>query len=304
MRFWAQILLLGLMVIAQPVAAADVAATVNGDVITSADVSERAKLLKAIQGGRTPAQSAVLNELIDERIKLREATRLGAVPDDAQVEKAMEQLAKANKLTAAKLGDALSRMGTSAEAFKRRLRGELAWIQVVRASESGIANENVPLAKLAPATSGQRAVEYTLRQVVFVVPKGSGEAVYRQRMAQANALRGRFNGCESGLEVIRGMKDVAVRDPISRSSNQLGDELANVLEKTPKGKLTQPFRDQLGIEMLAVCDRVEVVDDSLFGQQRQRAAVTKAARVTPQQMEAKAKTMLAEMKSKAEIVRR
>ena len=55
------------------------------------------------------------------------------------------------------------------------------------------------------------ATEYTLQQMIFVVPK-SGNANIGQRKREADAMRARFNGCENTRQFAKGLIDVTVRD--------------------------------------------------------------------------------------------
>lgn len=272
-------------------------ATVNQEAITASDVQERTALLKVFSRGKAPARTVVINELIDEKLKLAEAARLGISVDDAETKSAFAELAKANKLTSAKLGETLSKMGTSEAAFRKRLKAEISWARVVR---SRMATEDKGVSANLPTTSGQKAIEYIVRPVVLAVPRGS-EGNVRSRMAEANALRAKFNGCEEGAAYLRTLKDVAVREPVGRSSLHMSEEVAELLEKTAVGRLSPPFRGELGVEMLAVCHREEVVDDGLFGRPQRQARSTKAP--SPKEYEAKSKTLLKTLRDQAQITR-
>src|SRR5262245_54909599 len=57
-----------------PAAAQQVVVVVNGDPITAIDIAQRTKLLQ-ISTHRTPSRQEVLDELIDEKLKLQVAKR-------------------------------------------------------------------------------------------------------------------------------------------------------------------------------------------------------------------------------------
>lgn len=281
---------------AQPARAENVA-VVNGQAITSADVAARGALLKALSR-KTPSKSVLINELIDEKLKEEEATRLGVTADDEQVNKSYGELAKNNKMTTAKLSDVLKQLGASETEFKKRLHAEIGWIQSVRQKAQGGGTNP---AFLPAPSSGNQATEYQVQQVVFTVPRNAPAASFSRRMGEANAARSRFNGCESGLAMLKKIKDVAVKPPVNRSSLTLTPAIQKDLANTAEGRLSSPVKGNYGIEMLAVCDKKGVVDDSLFGSQRLLFLQNKS--ITGADMEKAAKDRLKEMRDAATIVR-
>ena len=65
----------------------------------------------------------------------------------------------------------------------------------------------------------------------------------------------RFENCDDGIRLARGLKDVAVRDPVYRTSAELTAQLRDILEKTQQGRLTPPEVTKQGIELYAICDK-------------------------------------------------
>jgi peptidyl-prolyl cis-trans isomerase SurA len=74
-------------------------------------------------------------------------------------------------------------------------------------------------------------------------------------MAQANAARARFTDCDTGVDYLRTLQDVAVRERIGRTSTELQKQTADLLAKTPVGRLTPAFTSAQGVEMIAVCEK-------------------------------------------------
>src|SRR6185295_9422054 len=104
--------------------------------------------------------------------------------------------------------------------------------------------------------------EYTLRPILFLVAKGSSPAVFEQRKKEAEALRGRFAGCDEGLRLAMSLPDVAVRDMIRRQSADLGAPQREVLDKTEVGSLTPPEITLQGVETFAVCNKLASNSDT------------------------------------------
>jgi peptidyl-prolyl cis-trans isomerase SurA len=104
--------------------------------------------------------------------------------------------------------------------------------------------------------------DYTLRPILFLVPAGSPEPFVEGRKREAEALRNRFQDCDSGIAFARALKDVAVRDPVIRSSADIPAELRKVLADVEVGRLTAPEVTKFGIEMFAICARKESAADN------------------------------------------
>jgi peptidyl-prolyl cis-trans isomerase SurA len=104
--------------------------------------------------------------------------------------------------------------------------------------------------------------EFRLRPIVFIVPKGSPPTAVEARRKDAEAFRARFQTCEEAVASARGMKDVAVRDLVTRMSADLSKELRSLLESMPIGRLTAPETTSQGIEMFALCAKKETTDET------------------------------------------
>ncbi len=286
----------GVLALAVPASAQSIAVVVNGQPILTSEVQARSALLK-LSGGKGGVSAQ--QELIEERLKLAEAKRYGITTPDAQVDAAFAGIAQRTKLTPEQFTQAIGQRGVSARTLKERLRAEMTWSQLVRRKFASqiAAQERDVVASIASRNDGtvsNRAVQFTLRQVVFVLPRNATEAQAAQRRAEANSARGRFPGCDGAVAFATSLRDVAVKEPIIRSSAQMGKELNEMLTKVQVGGLTAPERGDQGIEMIALCERKDIADDSMLRRQAQDELGSKQA-------EEKAKQYLDQLKARAVI---
>jgi peptidyl-prolyl cis-trans isomerase SurA len=279
-----------------PAAAQSIAVVVNGQPILSSEVQARSGLIK-LSGGK-PGQS-VVDELIDEKLKLAEAKRYGMLPSDAQVDAAFASIAERTKLPPDQFAKALAQRGVPAQTLKDRLRAEIGWAQFIRRKyASQFANRDYTAALSSRGGQGSnKATQYTLRQVIFVLPKNASQAQANQRRTEAIGARGRFPGCEGSVQFASALRDVAVKEPVTRSSAQLGKEMSELLAKTKTGALTEPQRGEQGWEMIAVCGRKDINDDNAL-----KASVMEE--VGAKEAQAQSDKYLAELRSRAVIQRR
>jgi peptidyl-prolyl cis-trans isomerase SurA len=229
-------------------------ATVNGEAITARDIDQRMKVMGALF--RQPvSRQAAMEQLIDDKVRQAEARRLGMKVTDAHQRDMMNRLAANARQEPTEFEQNLSKAGIEPNAVREKVSADAIWSELlrIRSRSSSISNAELNAEVERRAAKGEaRVTDYVIRQVVFVVPPGVGAG---QRMGQANAARGRFTDCEAGVEYMRSLPDVAVRERIGRTSTELPKQTNDLLAKTPVGRLTPAFASPQGVEMIAVCEK-------------------------------------------------
>jgi peptidyl-prolyl cis-trans isomerase SurA len=284
-----------------PADAQFVAAIVNGEPITHYDIDQRSKLIQ-IASQKPPTRKEVLEELIDEKLKIQLIRRYG-IPDlDKDVDNAIANMARRGRSTPQQFAEHLGKSGINLDTLKSRVRAEIVWSQIIRGryQSSFQFSEKDILARLdteKPQETPATAYEYTLRPILFVVPRGSQPAVIDARRREAEALRARFQGCEEGIALARGLRDVAVRAQVVRNSTDFSQTLREILEKTEVGKLTAPETTAQGIELYALCSKKQTTP-STQNEPTKRAVREK---LINEQFQAHSKKYLKELRSQAMI---
>jgi peptidyl-prolyl cis-trans isomerase SurA len=243
--------------LAGPAHAQQIAAIVNGDPVTVFDIEQRSKLTQ-ITTQKTPTRQEVLEELIEEKLKLQLLRRYNIDGIDREVDNAYNNMARRARLSPTQLTDQLAKAGVAPGTLKSRIKAELTWSQVIRGKfqSSFQFSEKDILAKIesgSPDAKPQVGYDYTLRPILFVVPRNSPDSVREARRKEAEELRARFDGCDQGVRIARGLRHVAVRTPTTRSSADLSQALRDILDKTEVGKLTPPEITVQGVEVYALC---------------------------------------------------
>jgi peptidyl-prolyl cis-trans isomerase SurA len=259
--------------------AQNVVAFVNGEPITALDVEQRAKFTE-VATHQPPQRQKVLDELIDEKLKVREGKRWGIDPSESEVDSAFGNAASRapGHPNSEQFAQMLVKAGVTVGTFKARLKAELVWQQLVRGRYSAsleIGEQDVLSAMLNKKSDADNATayDYKLRPILFFVPPGSPPTAFEDRKRDAEALRNRFRSCDEGLPFARALNDVAVRDEIARNSADLPAELRKGLDSVPVGQLTVPEIGKLGVELFAVCGKTEAGKDSTPGKRQARESV-------------------------------
>jgi peptidyl-prolyl cis-trans isomerase SurA len=256
--------------------AQNVVVFVNGEPITAIDLDQRMKLIQ-VTTQKTPVRQDTLNELIDEKLKVREAKRWGIEVPDSEVDASFARMSSGMRVSAEQLTQNLARQGVNTSTLKARIRADLAWQAIVRGRfrESLQLSDRDVVSRLEEKKlddTETTGYDYIMRPILFLVPPGSPEPVIEARRKDAEALRGRFRGCEEGIPLARTLRDVAVRDQVVRSSSDLSPDLRKILDAVPIGQITAPEVTRLGVEVFAICAKHETKTDSP-GRRQARDAV-------------------------------
>jgi peptidyl-prolyl cis-trans isomerase SurA len=266
------------MVLATPLVAPaqTVVVVVNGEPITALDVESRMKFT-FLSTQTQASRPDVINELMDEKLKIKEGKRWGIEQTDAEVDSMYANMASRMHQSADQLTQNLQKGGVNPQTLKSKIRADSVWGQLVRgrfAPSLQLSEKDVELALKDKNQSGQSttATEYTLRPILFLVPPSAQATIDAKRKA-AEALRGRFKSCEDGLAAARAMGAV-VRDQVIRSSGDLNPELQKVLDAVPVGQLTAPEVTRHGVEMWAICGKQDSKADAPIKKQTREALAT------------------------------
>jgi peptidyl-prolyl cis-trans isomerase SurA len=281
--------------------AQQVALIVNGDVITTYDIEQRMKFVQ-LSTRKPAARNEVVEELIDEKLKVQIGQRYKIEIPDSEVDASYAEMAhRMNNMTPQQLTQVLAQGGVDATTLKARIRADTIWQNIVRGKFQGDlqVRETDILAVLQAEKKDEKnqiGYVYRLRPILFLVPKGASELAEARRK-DAEALRGRFTDCDGGLKFARTLRDVAVRDVIVKSSSDLLPALREILDKTEIGHLTAPEVTPQGIQLFALCERKETTEDT----PEKRQARDK---LFSEKFQIKAKRYLQELRKQAMIERK
>ena len=259
----AAVLVIGVSAPATLARAQQVVVIVNGDPITALDIEQRSKLIQ-LSTHKAATRQEVLDELINEKLKVREAKKWGLDIPNSDVDNAYASMASRMRLTPEQLTEQLAKSGVHTATLKARIKADITWPQLVRGrfqSSLQIGDKDI-LTAMESKSNDSVGYDYTLRPILFLVPTGSPEPLVEGRKREAEGLRSRFQDCDSGIAFARALKDVAVRDQVIRSSADIPAELRKVLDGVEVGRLTPPEVTKFGIEMFAICAKKESAADN------------------------------------------
>ncbi len=243
-----------------------VACMINGEPITHYDIDQRSKL-NFLTTHKTPVRQQVIDELIDEKVKIKEGKKFGVDPTASDVDQSFAAMSSRMRTTPEALAKSLESQGIRADTLKARMKAEMVWSSLIR----GRYKESLQVGEKDVAAAVQakgdeklevEAFEYQLRPIVLIVPKGSAQSAVEARVKEAEALRGRVQTCDEANAFFKSMQNAAIREAVTKTSADIPAPLREGLDKTPIGHLTAPEVTKQGVEMVALCARKPTTVDT------------------------------------------
>jgi peptidyl-prolyl cis-trans isomerase SurA len=259
--------LIAMLVLAGATARAqNIVVMVNGDPITDFDIEQRSKL-DTLTTQKTPSRQDVVNELIDDKLKLKEGKKYGVDPTVSDVNQSYEGMAQRLRITPDQLTKSLEVKGVRPDVLKNRMKSEMVWTSLVRGrfKEKLIVGEKDVADKVREGGTEKLQVEgteYKMQPVVLIVPRGSAPAFQETRMKEAETYRQRVTSCSEANSLFRSTPNATIRESVTKTTADLPEALRKVLDDTPIGHLTAPEVTKAGIEMVVLCERKPTTIDT------------------------------------------
>ena len=239
---------------------AQVAVMVNGEPITNFDIEQRSKLMM-LSTKKPPDRQQVINDLIDEKVKIREGKKFGIDPSASDVDQSYAAMSSRMHITVEQLTKSLESQGVRPDTLKARVRADMVWSNLVRGryKESLQVSEKDVAAAVQQNGSAEKqetqSFEYKMQPIVLVVPRGSAADAIESRKKEAEALRARIQSCTEANAFFKSMPNAAIREIVTKTSADIPPSLREVLDGTPIGHLTPPELTKQGVEMVVLCGR-------------------------------------------------
>lgn len=249
-----------------PLRAQTVAVMVNGEPITAYDIEQRTKLT-TISVHKTPTRQEVIDDLINEKVKIKEGKKFGIDPSAADVDSSFAAMSTRMRMTPDQLTKMLGSQGVRADTLKARMKAEMVWSNLVRGRYKDALLVGEKDVQAAIQVKGDdkpegESFEYQMRPIVLIVPRGAGPEATEARRKEAETLRAKIQSCGEADDIFKVMQNATIRDTVVKTSADLPAPLRELLDKTPIGHLTAPETTRQGVEMVALCGRKTTTVDT------------------------------------------
>ena len=247
-----------------------IVAVVNQELVTNAELQQRlARIREDAARGKTPLpddlRKQVLDALIDERVLVTNARETGPKIDEAELDRAVLNVAVQNQLTLAQLRARLQQQGLAYGTFRNNVKDQLLTERVrerevntrIRISDA----EVDALLEQRRAAAGTGA-QLNIAQILVTVPEGASPEQLEQRKARAEAALARVRAGEAFETVAREISEDGNKEQGGviglRPIDRLPDVFVEVVRSFKAGELAPTLlRTGAGFHALKLVGRQE-----------------------------------------------
>jgi len=258
---------------AAPPAMADyIVAVVNQELVTNAELQGRlARIRDDAARSKTqlppPAElrKQVLEALIDERVQVTNARETGPKIDEAELDRAVGNVAVQNQMTMAQLRTRLQQQGIAYSTFRNNVKDQML-MERVREKEVNqrirISNDDIDkLIEQRRAAAGTSA-QLNIAQILVTVPEGASADVVAERKARAEGALARVKGGEAFDVVNKEISEDGNKAQGGvigmRPMDRLPDVFVDVARNLKPGEVSSTLlRSGAGFHVLKLIDRQE-----------------------------------------------
>jgi peptidyl-prolyl cis-trans isomerase SurA len=258
--------------VAQPAMADYIVAVVNQELVTNAELQGRlARIRDDAARSKTqlppPAElrKQVLEALIDERVQVTNARETGPKIDEAELDRAVGNVAVQNQMTMAQLRARLQQQGIAYSTFRNNVKDQML-MERVREKEVNqrirISNDDIDkLIEQRRAAAGTSA-QLNIAQILVTVPEGASADVVAERKARAEGALARVKGGEAFDVVNKEISEDGNKAQGGvigmRPMDRLPDVFVDVARNLKPGEVSSTLlRSGAGFHVLKLIDRQE-----------------------------------------------
>jgi peptidyl-prolyl cis-trans isomerase SurA len=242
-----------------------VAATVNGEPVTLAEVEDRAggdPVRAGADKARWKALRTALDQIIDEKLFEAQAAALQVDVGDAQVDSAVEDIKRRNHFDDAQLKEAIAQQGMTLEAFRKMVKRNLEAFEILRSKVSSrvrITDEDLKTYYQNHAKEYVADDEVRVRHIFLALPKGASAAEQARIQATGERVLQRIKAGEDFGKIA---KEVS-QGPSAKEGGELGflkrgtvqPELERAAFALSAGEISGLIRTKPGFQILQVEER-------------------------------------------------
>lgn len=237
-------------------------------------------------------------ELIEDRLKLQAAKKLGIEITDQDIKTLLSDIATRNKMSYDQFSQHLKGSGVDINTMGERFRAQKAWRDLVGrryAAQVTVTQRDVDRVLSAAAVeAGEDTVELQVQRISLPLGGKIDQTAMAKRYAEAENLRRRFSGCKSMAELAKGAPDTRFEDMKYMKPASIAEPMRSMLLSAKDDDVLPPVTTSAGVELYAVCGR-----RALGGNEEKRSAAM--AQLQSKELDVMAQRHLRNIRQEANI---
>lgn len=212
-------------------------------------------------------EAVFLESMIDVKLQLQEAERLGITVSDDDISSTIEDIKNSYSMDEETFKAVLAQEGISLKEYKERLVEQ---IMISRVVEREVRNRIIIAGQDIKGSTDKDNVLYRIRQIFFRMPEDRDADAVRERASMV------YESLKAG-EDFQALARQYSEDPTARTGGDLGfikksqlaEEFAVVLKGMKPGDVSQPFRTEKGVHIIKL-EEIRDAEDILFEERFQK----------------------------------
>lgn len=227
---------------------------INDRAVTEYEYRQRLLFMQIL---RAPGdlEKEAMKGLIEDRLRLQEAKRIGVKPTEAEVRKGMEEFASRANLSADEFLKVIGQAGIAPETFRDFVTAGMVWREVVRAKYGATTKvTEAEIDRALEAETRKTALTVALSELIIPAPPGQEDAA----MAQARSIQGQINTEGGFASAVARYSAAASRDRGGRLApmplSNLPPQIASVILALGPGQVSAPITIPGGVALFQLRD--------------------------------------------------
>ncbi len=221
-------------------------------------IVEDAKRRVLAEGGGT-SRKAVIDTLIEDKLKVQAAKKLDVKVTDREVEESVEQRAASDGVDKKAKVEAFYQQfeaaGISRRTVQEVFRAQLSWRNVIgRVYGPRIQSAIAAIAEVTPEPA-QGEIQFDVRVLKLAVKDVSDQKAIGERMLEAENLKEKFHSCTDLPKEAKLVADATVKAMDKVKLASFPTDVQPLIDKVGEGQMTPPVLIGNAVESYAVCHK-------------------------------------------------
>lgn len=250
-----------------------IAVIVNDDAISTSDVNDRLDMvlsssnLPNTRDIREKLIDQVLNNLIEEQLKMQEAARLKLDITEDEVQNGFNAIAKQNNMDPDTFRQVIKQQNVNESTIKRQVRAEIAWSKVTQSElrpKINISQKDIDSA-LNRMHSNEGKTEFLVAEIFLPVEDNKSESNVRQLATRliSEIKSGQAPFFKVAQQFSKAAGATNGGDLGWVSEDQLPEEISKAINGLEKNTISDPVRSLNGYHILLVRDTRTITAETI-----------------------------------------
>jgi len=244
-----------------------VVAVVNQDAITARELEGRVAIAEKQlrEQGRPPIpQDALMRQVLEQMILARAqsqyAKEVGVKPSEADVDRAVADVAQQNGISVQQLREQLAQQGVALATFREQIAGEIINLRLrEREAVSKVTISEAEVDAQVSKRGGVASTEYEIAQILLRLPADPDARALQDKTALAEQIAKRASSGADFADLAREYSEApeALKGGSLgwRTSDRLPELFVNAVAKLQAGQVGPVVRSPAGLHVLKLVDR-------------------------------------------------